>query len=85
MMTTTNDRDYRSFISELSDIISECEGAGLICEINDLLDQYESYLYSTPIPESVAVFTDQLIMLVDNCEGAELERELQSLAIPKLR
>jgi hypothetical protein len=81
---TTDIKDYRSLISELAEIIAECEGAGLLDEINHLLDIYEPYLDVTPVPMSVAKCIDELIMLVDNCEGAELERELSGLVIPKV-
>ncbi len=76
--------DYTEFLTELKDITSSCEGAGLVSEVNALYGKYETYFATTPVPTSVAKFVNNFLDLIDNVEGAELERELSSLRFPKV-
>jgi hypothetical protein len=52
----------------------------LVSEINLIADDYEKYLSITPVPFTVAKWVDDLFMLISNCEGPELRRELYKLA-----
>lgn len=82
MTTKTTTKDYKTFIKEVLDITNNCEGSGLVSEINLIATEYEDYLSNTPVPVTVAKWIDELFMLIDNCEGSELERELISLKSP---
>ena len=78
-MKTVN-QDWKQLLRELSDICRNVEGAGLRSEIDVVLSKYDEYLATTPEPNSVAIWLDNL----NDCEGSELERELQSLKLPKV-
>lgn len=82
-MKTVN-QDWKQLLIELSDIFSNVEGAGLRSEIDVVLSRYDEYLATTPVPKSVAIWLDNFIGLLNDCEGSELERELQSLKLPKV-
>lgn len=82
-MKTVN-QDWKQLLKELSDIWRNVEGAGLRSEIDTVLSKYDKYLATTPVPKSVAMWLDNLIGLLNDCEGSELERELQSLELPKV-
>ena len=77
------DKNYKTFIKEVLDITHNCEGSGLVSEINSIMDDYEDYFKNTPVPVSVAKWINKLVMLIDNCEGAGLQRELARLKAPK--
>lgn len=81
-MTINTKHDYKSFVTEVLAIIQDCEGAGLVTEINEVAKQYETYFAATPIPESVALWVNDLFSLIDNVEGSELERELKEIKSP---
>ena len=76
--------DHTEFLTELKDLTRSCEGAGLVSEVNALYGKYETYFATTPVPTSVAKFVNNFLDLIDNVEGAELERELSSLRFPKV-
>jgi len=82
MTTKTTTKDYKTFIKEVLDITNNCEGSGLVSEINLIATEYEDYLSTTPVPVNVAKWVNELFMLIDNCEGFELQRELISLKSP---
>jgi len=82
MTTKTTTKNYKTFIKEVLDITNNCEGSGLVSEINLIATEYEDYLFNTPMPVTVAKWIDELFMLIDNCEGSELQRELISLKSP---
>ena len=82
MTTKTTTKNYKTFIKEVIDVTNNCEGSGLVSEINLIATEYEDYLSNTPVPITVAKWIDELFMLIDNCEGSELERELISLKSP---
>jgi len=82
MTTKTTTKNYKTFIKEVLDVTNNCEGSGLVSEINLIATEYEDYLSNTPVPITVAKWIDELFMLIDNCEGSELERELISLKSP---
>lgn len=73
---------YKELVKEILDITKNVEGAGLVSEIDEVLNKYSEYLNETPIPASVANWLDNLIDLLNNVEGAELARELGSLRSP---
>ena len=75
-------KDYKTFITEVLDITNNVEGSGLSGEVEGVINNYETYLNTTPIPESVAKWVGELYNLLDNCEGSELERELADLKSP---
>ena len=75
-------KDYKTFITEVLDITNNVEGSGLSREVEGVINNYETYLNTTPIPESVAKWVGELYNLLDNCEGSELERELADLKSP---
>ena len=75
-------QSYINLIIEILDITNNVEGAGLVSEIDVVLNKYTNYLNTTPLPASVANWLDNLIDLMNNCEGAELERELADLKSP---
>ena len=81
-MTTKTKRDYKSFITEVLEITQDCEGYGLVTEINEVAKKYETYFAATPIPQSVAIWVNDLFSLIDNVEGSELQRELKELKSP---
>ena len=82
MTTKTTTKDYKTFIKEVLDITRNCEGSGLVSEINEIANEYETYLSTTPLPVKVAKWINELFMLIDNCEGSGLQRELASLKSP---
>ena len=75
-------QSYINLIIEILDITNDVEGAGLVSEIDSVLNKYGNYLNTTPLPTSVANWLDNLIDLMNNVEGAELERELADLKSP---
>jgi hypothetical protein len=76
--------DWKQLIQDISDVVKNVEGAGLPSEIDAVLSQYDEYLATTPIPSTIANWLDKLIDLMNNVEGAELERELKSIKPPKV-
>ena len=75
-------QSYLNLVIEILDITNNVEGAGLVTEIDIVLNKYTNYLNTTPLPASVATWLDNLIDLMNNCEGAGLERELADLKSP---
>ena len=75
-------KDFKTFITEVLDITNNVEGSGLAREVESVINDYETYLNTTPVPESVAKWVGDLYNLLDNCEGSELERELAELKSP---
>jgi hypothetical protein len=75
-------QSYINLIIEILDITNGVEGAGLANEIDGVLNNYTNYLNTTPLPASVATWLDNLIDLLNNVEGAELESELADLKSP---
>ena len=75
-------QSYIDLVTEIISITSNVEGAGLANEIDGVLNNYTNYLNTTPLPASVATWLDNLIDLMNNVEGAELERELADLKSP---
>jgi len=75
-------QNYINLITEILDITNDVEGAGLVSEVDSVLNKYGNYLNTTPLPVSVATWLDNLIDLMNNVEGAELERELADLKSP---
>ena len=81
MKTAT--KDYSNFISEVLDVTKNCEGSGLLTEVESLATEYASYFATSPMPVSAAKWVENLFDLLDNLEGSELEQELKSLKLPK--
>ena len=83
-MTTTK-IDYKKYLEDIRDIITNCEGAGLVSDIDEVLTGFFANVAKTPIPNYAASFLDQLIDLLNNVEGAGLESELKHLVkvLPK--
>jgi hypothetical protein len=81
-MKTVN-QDWKQLLRDIFDIVCNVEGAGLVSEIDSVLTKYDDYLRVTPLPIPVATWLDELIDLMNNVEGAELERELKGLKLPK--
>jgi hypothetical protein len=75
-------QNYINLITEILDITNNVEGAGLVSEIDSVLNKYTNYLNTTPLPIPVATWLDNLIDLLNNVEGAELESELADLKSP---
>jgi hypothetical protein len=75
-------QSYINLITEILAITNNVEGAGLVTEIDIVLNKYNNYLNTTPLPAKVATWLDNLIDLMNNCEGAELERELADIKSP---
>ena len=75
-------QSYINLIIEILDITNNVEGAGLVSEVDVVLNKYTNYLNTTPLPIPVATWLDNLIDLMNNVEGAELERELKNLKSP---
>jgi hypothetical protein len=75
-------QSYINLITEILDITNNVEGAGLVSEIDIVLNKYTNYLNTTPLPIPVATWLDNLIDLMNNVEGAELERELAEIKSP---
>lgn len=73
---------YEELVKEILDITHNVEGAGLASEVDGVLNKYTEYLNVTPLPTSVANWLDNLIDLLNNVEGSELERELGNLKSP---
>ena len=76
-------KDYSNFISEVLDVTRNCEGSGLVTEVESLATEYASYFATSPMPVSAAKWVENLFDLLDNLEGSELEQELKSLKLPK--
>ena len=82
-MKTVN-QDWKQLLRDIFDIVRNVEGAGLVrSEEHSVLKKYDDYLRVTPLPIPIATWLDELIDLMNNVEGAELERELKSLKLPK--
>jgi hypothetical protein len=75
-------QNYINLITEILDITNNVEGAGLVSEIDSVLNKYTNYLNTTPLPIPIATWLDNLIDLLNNVEGAELESELADLKSP---
>jgi hypothetical protein len=75
-------QNYINLITEILDITNNVEGAGLVSEVDSVLNKYSDYLNTTPVPASVANWLDNLIDLMNNCEGAGLQRELADIKSP---
>ena len=75
-------QNYIDLVTEILDITNNVEGAGLVSEVDSVLNKYSNYLNTTPVPASVANWLDNLIDLMNNCEGAELQRELADTKSP---
>jgi hypothetical protein len=80
-MKTVN-QDWKQLLRDIFDIVRNVEGAGLVSEIDSVLNKYTNYLNTTPLPIPVATWLDNLIDLLNNVEGAELESELADLKSP---
>ena len=76
-------QDWKQLLRDIFDIVRNVEGAGLVNEMDSLLNDYDRYLRTTPLPVPVARWFDDLIDMMNNVEGAELERELKGLRLPK--
>jgi hypothetical protein len=74
--------DYKTFIAEVLDITKNVDGSGLAREVESVISKYETYLTTTPVPTSIAKWVSNLYNLLDNCEGAGLQRELANLRSP---
>lgn len=74
---------WKQVVLDIMDIIDNVEGAGLPSDIDIVLARHDKYLTTTPLPQSVAKWFDELIDLLNNVEGAELETELKSIGFPK--
>ena len=83
-MTTTK-LDYKKYIEDLRDIISNVEGAGLVSEIDEVLTGFFANVGETPVPDYAAYFLDNIIDILNNVEGAGLGSELKHLldVLPK--
>ena len=79
----TETQHYSAFIKEILNITKNCEGYGASSAIESLITEYQGYFDTTPIPVSIGKWIEDLFDLLDNCEGAGLERELRSLKAPK--
>jgi hypothetical protein len=66
-------------VQELTDVITNVEGSALVGAFDSVLRKYDDLLTTTPLPATVADWLDDLITLFNECEGAELEREVQAL------
>jgi len=75
-------QSYIDLVTEIISITSNVEGSGLVSEIDSVLNKYNDYLTTIPLPASIATWLDNLIDLLNNVEGAELERELADLKSP---
>lgn len=75
-------QNYIEFITEILNITNNMEGAGLVSEVESVIGRYGNYFDTTPVPESVAKWVGNLYDLLDNCEGAGLERELADIKSP---
>ena len=82
MKTKYPSNHWKQVVLDIMDTIKNVEGAGLPFEIDGVLKKHDDYLTTTPIPKKVAVWIDELIDLMNNCEGAELERELKGWVLP---
>lgn len=78
-------KNYTNFISEVLDITKNCEGSGLVREIETLVSEYSDYLATTPIPQSAAKWIEEFYDLIDVLEGSELEEELKALRSPRVK
>lgn len=72
------------FVKEVMAVIENCEGCELASEIDNVLGKWEDYFSITPVPQMIADWTDNLIDLMNNVEGSELERELKAVRLPGL-
>jgi hypothetical protein len=78
-------QNYTEFITEVLYITHNVQGAGLVSEVESVISKYDLYFNTTPVPESVANWVGNLYDLIDNCEGAELERGLVDIKSPLQR
>ena len=85
MKTKYPSNHWKQVVLDIMDIIDNVEGAGLPTDIDIVLSRHDDYLQTTPLPKSVAVWFDELIDLMNNVEGAELESELKSIGFPETR
>lgn len=69
-------------VVSILDTIRNVEGSALVGSLDKTLEDHDQFLRTTPIPEHVADWLDNLIELMNNCEGAELARELKNLKQP---
>ena len=75
-------QNHLELIRDILRTTKNVEGAGLAREVEAVLSEYKNFINTTPVPESVAKWVGDLYDLLDNCEGAELERELADLKSP---
>lgn len=75
-------QNHLELIRDILRTTKNVEGAGLAREVEAVLSEYQNFINTTPVPESVAKWVGNLYDLLDNCEGAELERELADLKSP---
>lgn len=78
----TMSKNYSTFIDEILDISKNCEGSGLVNDINLIISTYQDYFSTARVPVVVAKWVEDLYCLLDNCEGSGLERELTLLKSP---
>ncbi len=83
MKTKYPSNHWKQVVLDLKDIIDNVEGAGLPTDIDIVLSRHDDYLQTTPLPQSVAMWFDELIDLMNNVEGAELETELKQIGFPE--
>lgn len=85
MQTKYPSNHWKQVVLDIMDIIDNVEGAGLPTDLDIVLARHDKYLTTTPLPQSVAVWFDELIDLLNNVEGAELETELKNIGFPKTK
>lgn len=73
------DMNYQGLVDELTEVITHVEGSALVSEFDSVIRKYDDLLTTTPLPATVADWLDDLITLFNECEGAELEREVKAL------
>jgi len=82
MKTKYPSNHWKQVVLDIMDIIDNVEGAGLPTDLDTVLARHDDYLTTTPLPKNVAEWFDELIDLLNNVEGAELERELKGWVLP---
>jgi peptide deformylase len=75
----TAQQSWQQLLRDIFDIVRNVEGVGLSTELDFALAKYDHYLATTPVPLPVAKFMNELIELMNECEGVELERNLKAL------
>ncbi len=75
-------QNHLELVRDILRTTANVEGAGLAREVEAVLSEYQTFINTTPVPETVAKWVGDLYDLLDNCEGAELERELADLKSP---